>query len=97
MARSYSYRLRDTDLLANLMAHPKGTAQGLSVRQLAERTSYSRSMIGALRAGIRSHCSREVAIAISQELGVHPHVLFVPPITGLGDSLSPASDAKAVA
>lgn len=73
-----TYRLRDRELLAQLMAHP-GRGTPYTPATLAETAHISRSMIGHLLTGERAGCAPDMAQRITDALGVALLILFTPP------------------
>lgn len=77
MGEERSVRLRSRTLLAELLA-TANNGNGFSYREMAERCSCGKTMIGNLVTGEDSTCSESLGDRIAEVLRVDPRILFAP-------------------
>lgn len=77
----------DPYVIRHCMEHP-ARVEPFTVRGLAEHIGRSPAMIGHLRSGERASLSLDDAIAVANAFGVHPNVLFTPPLSTNPDDRS---------
>ena len=86
------YKLRDRELLKQLMQHP-GRGTPFTVRSLAAEIGLSHhSLVGHLVSGQRDECDANIAHDLSEALGVAVLVLFAPPASPR--QTDPATDSR---
>lgn len=74
----------DPAVLVHCMEHP-GRVERWTVRDLASQVHWSRAALGHLRTGERKSLPADVAVRIAEAVGVHPNVLFAPPLSTKSD------------
>lgn len=80
----------DTAVLVHCMNHP-ARVEPWTVRELAARVNWGRAALGHLRSGERDTLPVPVALAIAEAVGVHPNVLFTPPLSTNPDDRNPTT------
>lgn len=95
MAKEPTARLKRPELLASLMA-AANNGDGFSYRDMADRCSCGKTMIGNLVTGEDETCSQSLAERIVEVLRVPFDYLFAADVSA-NDGRSTASAAKAVA
>lgn len=77
MGDECTVRLRSRLLLAELMS-TANNGKGFSYREMAERCSCGKTMIGNLVTGEDETCTESLGDRIAEVLRVDPRILFVP-------------------
>ena len=70
----------DADVFTYCLVHP-ARVRPWTVRELAEHIGWDRASLGHIRSGKRNTLPADIALRIAEAVGVHPNVLFTPPLS----------------